>query len=89
LRAGVRPLAAGEQAHRFWPAGQLVSAGTLPQQRCQLGDVRLFDPAPAVPAARVMAGFIGAALADLSAGIDRDGKRFTGRIISPDDRLPT
>jgi hypothetical protein len=30
--AGVRPLAAGEQAHRFGPAGQLVPAGTAPQR---------------------------------------------------------
>lgn len=39
LGAGVRPLAAGENLHRLGPAGQLVSAGALAQQRGQLGDV--------------------------------------------------
>jgi hypothetical protein len=33
--------------------------------------VRLFDPAPAVPAAQVAARRTGAALADLAVGIDR------------------
>jgi hypothetical protein len=34
--------------------------------------VRFFDPAPAVPAAQVAAGAVGAALADLAAGVDGD-----------------
>jgi hypothetical protein len=47
-------------------------AGFLAQQRCRPGDLRCFDPAPAVPAAQVTAGLIGAPLADLSASVDRD-----------------
>jgi hypothetical protein len=41
------------------------------QQPGQLGDVRFFDPARPVRAARIGAGLIGAALADLAAAIDR------------------
>ena len=51
---------------------ELVSGRAAAQQRRQFGDVRLFDPAPAVPAAQVAARRIGAALADLAVGIDRD-----------------
>ena len=57
---------------RGWPAGQLVPGPALAQQPGQLGDVRFFDPAPAVGAAGVGAGVLGAALADLAAGIDGD-----------------
>ena len=72
LRAGVRPLTAGEQAHARGPAGQLVPSGALAQQAGQLGDVRFFDPAPAVGAFHVAARAIGAALADFTVGIDCD-----------------
>src|SRR5437762_7534750 len=49
------------------------------QQRCQLGDVRFFDPAPAVPAAQITAGLIGAALADLAAR----SEEHTSELQSP------
>jgi MFS family permease len=41
------------------------------QQPGQLGDVRFLDPARPVRAARIGAGVVGAALADLAAAIDR------------------
>jgi hypothetical protein len=92
LGAGVRPLAAGEDAHRSGPAVQLVSCRGLAQQAGQLGDVRFFDPAPAVPAATVAAGLIGAALADLAADIDRDlpgaGRDHRDRVPLPPAELP-
>src|SRR5438094_10482199 len=78
-------LAAGEDTHRLWPAGQLVAGGSLPQQAGQLGDVGFLDPAGPVPAADVAAGSIGAALADLPAVIDRDLPRIGGD--QPDRRL--
>jgi hypothetical protein len=46
----VGPLAAGEDAHLGGPPVELVPGGTVAQQAGQLGDVRFFDPAPAVPA---------------------------------------
>ncbi|HEX2742864.1 MAG TPA: hypothetical protein VHN16_00480 [Streptosporangiaceae bacterium] len=41
----------------------------MTQQPGQLGDVRFFDPAGPVRAARIGAGVIGAALADLAAAM--------------------
>jgi hypothetical protein len=49
-----------------------VPGGHFAQQRSQLGDVRFFDPAGAVPAVQVAAGLIGVAFMDLAAGIYRD-----------------
>jgi len=65
------PLAAREDPHRRGPGPQLVPASAVAQQPGQLGDVRFFDPARPVRAARIGAGLIGAALADLAAAIDR------------------
>ena len=70
LRAGMRALAAGEDPHRLGPALHLVAVRAFPQQPGQLGDVRFFHPAFAVGAARVPAGIIGAALADLALPVD-------------------
>ena len=78
FRAGVGPLAAGEDPHRRGPAFQLVAARALAQQPGQLGDVRFFDPAGRGARSRVRAGVIGAALADLAAVIDRDLPRLLG-----------
>ena len=72
LGTGVRPLPAGEDAHRLRPAVQLVPSRAFAQQPGQLGDVRFFDPAPRMPAGLVRAGTIGAALAHLAALIDGD-----------------
>ena len=66
LRAGVRPLAAGEDPHRLRPALELIAVRALAQQPGQLRDVRFLDPALAVGAPLVPAGIIGAALADLA-----------------------
>src|ERR1019366_7087523 len=71
LGAGMGPLAAREDPHRRGPGPQLVPASAVAQQPGQLGDVRFFDPARPVRAARIGAGLIGAALADLAAAIDR------------------
>jgi hypothetical protein len=49
LRAGVGPLAAGEDPNALRPGFQLVAAGSLAQQCGQLGDVR-FLGIPAGPA---------------------------------------
>src|SRR5438132_777952 len=70
--ARMRALAAGEDPHLLRPPVELVSRGAFAQQAGQLGDVRLFDPAPAVPAVQVAAGALGAPLADLAALIDGD-----------------
>ena len=67
----MRPLAAGEDPHCLRPGFQLVAAGPLAQQAGQLGDVRFFYPAGPVRAARVAAGILGAALADLAPAVDR------------------
>ena len=72
LRAGMRPLAAREDAHRGGPGPQLVPGRSFAEQPGQLGDVRFLDPARPVRAARIGAGLIGAALADLAARVDRD-----------------
>ena len=72
LGAGVRALAAGEDPHLCGPSFELIPGGAFAQQAGQLGDVRFFDPAPAVPAARVAARLIGPPLADLAAGIHGD-----------------
>ena len=72
LRAGVRPLAAGEDPHGRGPALELVAAGSLAQQPGQLGDVRFLDPAGPVGAALVRAGPVSAALADLALAVDGD-----------------
>ncbi len=91
LRAGVRPLAAGEDPHRRGPAGQLVPA-PVPEQRGQLGDVRFLDPAPPVRAPGARAGAVGAALADLAAVIDGDlpraGRDLRDRCLLPLAELP-
>ena len=50
--------------------GFTIDDFTVDEAAGQLGDVRFFDPAAAVPAARVGAGALGAALADLAALID-------------------
>lgn len=68
----MRPLPADEDPHRGGPAVQLVPPGAFAQQPGHLSDVRLLDPAPPVPAARIAAGLIGTALADLAAGTDGD-----------------
>src|SRR5437773_1126373 len=68
----MRALTAGEDPHLGGPPGQLVPGRAFAQQPGQLGDVRLFDPAPAVPAVQVAAGALGAPLADLAALIDGD-----------------
>jgi hypothetical protein len=70
LGAGVGPLAAGEDSHRGRPAGELVTGWAVAQQRGQLGDVGLFDPARVVGAPPVGAGLVGAALPHLTAVID-------------------
>jgi hypothetical protein len=72
FRAGVGPLTAHEDPHRRGPPGELIPAWAMAQQPGQLSDVRLLDPAAAVPAPGVCAGVIGAALADLAAVIERD-----------------
>ena len=72
LGTGMRPLAPGEDPHRLGPAAQLVPGGAVAQQRRQLGDVRIFDPAPAPGALQVAARLVSAPLTDLAAGIDRD-----------------
>jgi hypothetical protein len=48
----VRALAAGEDPHLFRPPRQLVPGRALAQQPGQLGDVRSFDPAPAMSTVR-------------------------------------
>ena len=78
FRAGVGPLAAGEDTHRGGPAAELITGRARAQQPGQLGDVRFLDPARPVPAAGVLAGAIGAALADLAAVIERDLPRALG-----------
>ena len=71
LRAGVRPLAAGEDLHRLGPCLELVAVRPPAQEAGQLGDVGFFDPAGPAPAPLVRAGFLCPALADLAAGVDR------------------
>jgi len=66
LRAGVGPLAAGEDPHPLGPAGQLVVIGVRPQDSGQLGDAPLLDPAPLMCALTVTAGVLGAALTHLA-----------------------
>ena len=70
LRARVRAFAAGEDPHRLGPALELVAGRAFAQQPGQLGDVCFLDPAGRVHAARVPAGIIGAALADLALPVD-------------------
>jgi hypothetical protein len=53
------PLAAREDPHRRGPGPQLVPASAVAEQPGQLGDVRFFDPARPVRAARIGAGLIG------------------------------
>jgi len=72
LRAGMRPLTAGEDPHRRGPCLQLVPGRPLAQQPGQLGDVRFLDPARPVRARLAAAGVIGAPLADLAAAVDGD-----------------
>ena len=72
LGARVGALAAGKDPHAGRPAGELVCARAFAQQPGQLGDVRLFAPAPRMRTAPVLAGIIGTALPHLPAVIDRD-----------------
>jgi hypothetical protein len=92
LGTGVRALAAGEDPHRGGPGGQMVPGWPFAQQAGQLGDVRLFDPAPEVPAVQVPAGALGAPLAGLAALIDRDlpgaGRDGADRGLLPLAQLP-
>ena len=86
LCAGVRPLAAGEDAHRSRPAGEFVPA-SVAQQGGELGDLGFLDPAFAVPALAVRARGISAALADLAAAVDsgllrRCGSRGDGPLLT-------
>jgi hypothetical protein len=76
LGAGVRALAAGEDPRLVRPRAELVPGGPFAQQAGQLGDVRCFDPAPAVGAAPVAARLVGAALAGLAALVDGDQIRI-------------
>ena len=57
---------------------ELITGRALAQQPGQLGDGRFLDPARPVPTAGVLAGTIGAALADLAAVIERDPPRALG-----------
>ena len=57
----MRALTAGEDPHRGGPPVELIPGWAFAQQARQLGDVRFFDPARAVPAAHVAAGLFGAA----------------------------
>ncbi len=85
LGARVRPLAAGEDPHLRGPSFELIPGGIFAQQAGQLGDMRFFDPALAVPAAQVAARLISTPLADLTAGIDGDlpGCRRNGSDRGP------
>lgn len=83
LGARVGALAAGEDPQAGRPAGELVCARTLAQQPGELGDVRLFPPAPLMSAPGVVAGVLGAALPQLTAVIDRDPP---GTLGHPGDR---
>ena len=85
LRARMRPLAAREDPHRRGPGPQLVPARAAAQQPGQLSDVRFLDPARPVRTARIGAGVIGAALADLAARVDRDLPGLLG--YQPERRL--
>jgi len=64
------PLAARGDPHRHGPGPQLVPARSFAEQPGQFCDVRFFDEAGPVRAARIGAGVIGAALADLPAVIE-------------------
>src|ERR1700722_9257203 len=72
LRAGVRPLTAGEDPHRLRPGLELITGRAVAQQPGQLGDVRFLDPAPAVGAVPARAGTVSAALPDLALAVDGD-----------------
>jgi hypothetical protein len=86
----VRALAAGEDPYLLGPAVQLVPGRAAARQAGQLGDVRFFDPAPAVPAAQVSAAALGAALADLAALIDPVCQAWAGTAaIAAFSRLPS
>jgi hypothetical protein len=76
----MRPLAAGEDAHRGGPAVQVVPGGAVAQQPGQLGDMGFLDPAAAVRAAAISAGVIGAALAHLAMVIDGDLPGLPGNL---------
>ena len=88
----MRALAPGEDSHLLGPPGQLVPGWAFAQQAGQLGDVRFFDPAPAVPAVQVSAGALGAALAGLTVLVDRDlpglGRDGRDRGLLPRAQLP-
>src|SRR5262249_59707413 len=71
----------GEAAKGGGRAVELATAGTLAQQPGQLGDAGFLDPAFAVAAAAVSARLSGAALADLTAVIDRDLPRLRGHHL--------
>jgi hypothetical protein len=72
--------AAGEDAHRCWPAGELVPGPAGSQRRCQLGDVSFLDPAAATAAASIGAGVIGGALTYLAVGADGDQPGVWGNL---------
>lgn len=82
--ARVGALAAGEDAHAGWPAGQLVPARAFAQQPGQLVDVRLVLSAPLLPAPGVRAGVLGAAFPQRPVVIDRV---LPGALGHPGDRL--
>ena len=65
---------------RVAPAVELVTVRPLAQQAVHLGDAGLLDPARAVRAARVRAGTVGAALADLALRTDGDRPCAPGNL---------
>src|SRR5262249_3092719 len=72
LGAGVGALAAGEDTHRGWPAGELVPGRALAQQPGQLSHMSFFHPAATVGASAIGAGVIGAALPHFAVWAYRD-----------------
>ena len=71
LRAGMRPLAAREDPHRFQPGRDLVSPASA-QDAGQLGHAGLLGLASAVPAVPVRTSALSAALADLPGNVHGD-----------------
>jgi hypothetical protein len=84
----VGTLAAGEDAHALWPAGQLVAVWSFAQQPGQPGHVRFGDLAPRMCAAGVGAGLIRAAfpVAQFPAdGVDQLMPGPPRQLIEPPD----
>jgi hypothetical protein len=73
LRAGVRPLAAGEDPHRRRPGGELIPGRFFAKQPGQLCDVRLLNSEGPMRAAGAHAGVIGTGHADLAPAASREG----------------